>query len=43
MNYVLRKNLSHTALAIGGALIWGIIELVALNRSRQPSTSKQEN
>lgn len=32
MYQTLRKTLAHPLLAIGSTVLWGIIELVALNR-----------
>jgi hypothetical protein len=34
MSMLLRKAITHPALAIGGALLWGIVELIALQRAR---------
>jgi hypothetical protein len=34
MSTLLRKTITHPALAIGGALLWGIVELIALQRAR---------
>lgn len=35
MRTIIRKTLTHPALALGSAAIWGLIELVALNHSRR--------
>jgi len=35
MRTIIRKTLTHPALALGGAALWGLIELVALNRFRR--------
>jgi hypothetical protein len=32
-----RKSIAHPALAIGSALLWGIIEFIALQRARRDS------
>ncbi|MGE5469547.1 MAG: hypothetical protein ACM3X0_01985 [Bacteroidota bacterium] len=31
----LRKSLTHPALAMGSTLLWGVVELIALNRRRR--------
>jgi hypothetical protein len=31
-----RRTLGHSLLVLGHALIWGLVELVALNRYRRP-------
>lgn len=36
MPALLRKHLSHSLLALGSSFLWGLIELVALNRYRRP-------
>ncbi|HEX6736065.1 MAG TPA: hypothetical protein VF096_14755 [Azonexus sp.] len=36
MPILLRKTLSHPLLALGSTMLWGLIELVALNRYRRP-------
>lgn len=36
MRTIIRKTLTHPALALGSAALWGLIELVALNRFRRP-------
>lgn len=35
MHTLIRKMLTHPALALGSAVIWGVIEFVALNRLRR--------
>lgn len=35
MRRIIRKTLTHPALALGSAALWGLIELVALNRFRR--------
>jgi hypothetical protein len=30
-----KRNLARSALAIGGALLWGVLEFIALQRSRR--------
>jgi len=32
MRSIIRKTLTHPTLALGSAALWGLIELVALNR-----------
>ncbi|MEI8164643.1 MAG: hypothetical protein WCI19_16030 [Betaproteobacteria bacterium] len=32
---LLRKMIAHPALAIGSTLLWGILELIALQRSHR--------
>lgn len=32
MKKLLRRAITHPALAIGGTLLWGIVELLALQR-----------
>ena len=34
---LIRKTLTHPALALGSTVLWGLIELVALNRFRRGS------
>ena len=35
MSDLLRKTISHPALALGSTLLWGLVELLALARSRR--------
>ena len=35
MNTFFRKTITHPALAIGSALLWGLLEFIALQRSRR--------
>lgn len=35
MSMSLRKTLAHPALALGSTVLWGLIELIALNRFRR--------
>jgi hypothetical protein len=35
MRTLVRKLLTHPMLALGSTLIWGLVELVALNRLRR--------
>jgi hypothetical protein len=35
MRPIIRKILTHPALALGSTVIWGLIEFVALNRLRR--------
>jgi len=35
MSMTMRKPLTHPVLALGSTVIWGLIELVALNRLRR--------
>ena len=32
---IIRKTLTHPALALGSTIIWGLVEFVALNRARR--------
>lgn len=34
MQSLLRKSITHPALALGSTLLWGLVEFVALCRSR---------
>lgn len=36
MYKTIRKSLTHPLLALGSTVLWGIIELVALNRRHRP-------
>ena len=36
MYKTLQKSLTHPLLALGSTLLWGVVELVALNRRRRP-------
>lgn len=40
MYKALRKTLAHPLLAIGSTVLWGIVELVALNRPARAGKSK---
>lgn len=40
MHSILRRNLALTALALGGALLWGIIEFIALQGARRKRLEK---
>jgi hypothetical protein len=35
MPTIIRKTLTHPALAIGSTVLWGLVELLALNRFRR--------
>ena len=35
MSYLLRRTISHPALALGSTLLWGLVEVLALARSRR--------
>ena len=37
MRTTIRKTLTYPILALGSTVIWGLVELVALNRFRRPS------
>ena len=37
----IRKSIAHPALAIGSTLIWGVLELVALQRANKMSRATQ--
>ncbi|MDK9713155.1 hypothetical protein [Sulfuritalea hydrogenivorans] len=38
MDPTLRRTIAHPAMAIGSALLWGIVELIALHRARRSSS-----
>lgn len=40
MSVFLRKTISHPALALGSTLLWGLVELLALARSRYASRAR---
>jgi hypothetical protein len=40
MSTLLRKTITHPALAIGSALLWGLVEAIALQRARWTTSSR---
>lgn len=36
-----RKFITHPALALGGTVLWGVVELVALSRARWSRRAEQ--
>ena len=42
MGGLLRKTISHPALALGSTLLWGLVEFLALSRSRYTSRNRSK-
>jgi hypothetical protein len=36
MYHSLRRSISHSAFVLANVIVWGFVELVALNRARRP-------
>jgi len=41
MRTFFRKTISRSVLAFGGTLLWGLVEFIALQKSRRSTRSKQ--
>lgn len=39
MNQLLRRTITHPMLAIGSTILWGVVEFIALQRSRRASAA----